>query len=212
MVKMGFKNPIPAWYFVEKYCPKSPVKNGWMVREREYFKEIMNIQTSLEDGISFYHYSSFVNWHYGAESIMMKWAPIGHERRWYPDFVANALVKGNLQTDGENIAIYPSELPPDESGIDDIILRKRIYSFSDSQLFNYIKIHAEGFELETITENMSIFVKQRPIIAVTVYHNIDGLFAIEKMLIDNLKDYKFYFRQHAHMGLASIFYCIPEKG
>lgn len=83
----------------------------------------------------------------------------------------------------------------------------------DSLDFNptFIKIHAEGGELAAIIGGKNKIVKTRPILAVTTYHNRDGLWKIPLYLMTLLDDYDFYFRMHSWMGTGTVIYAIPRK-
>jgi len=206
----GFKNFIPVWHLIENF-DDAPIKNGWTFKiENEDKSSFLKTGGMWEDGCSWYHYTMFVNWHAGLEIETLKWAPVGIEDRWFPEFAHNALRPGAVLSDGENEGLYPYRmLPDDESTLDAVLKRRYVKTYFPK--YNYIKIHAEGLELDTIKVNMHVFQKSRPIIAVTVYHSSDGIWKIEKELMDNLDNYLFYFRMHAHMGLAAIMYCIPKE-
>jgi hypothetical protein len=123
--------------------------------------------------------------HYAAHC---RWRKNHNEHRMHPDPFHNVL---------------PSTLA-------DIRRRQRVDMYADAPM-KRISIHNEGCELMTIVQNLHLFVKYRPIIDVTVYHSRDGLWEIEKTLMDNLKDYRFEFRCHAYMGQAAIMYCTPNE-
>lgn len=104
----------------------------------------------------------------------------------------------------------PLSIPPLPSTLADIEKRRRVMLWSDRRM-PFVSIHAEGKELETLEKNILVFQKRRPKIDVTCYHSRDGLWKIEKFLMDNLCDYDFSFRLHAYMGLGAIMYCIPKE-
>jgi hypothetical protein len=123
--------------------------------------------------------------HYGAH---YHWRKNHNEHRMHPDPFHSAL---------------PSTLA-------DIRHRQRVDVYADTPM-KRISIHNEGCELMTIVQNLHLLVKYRPMIDVAVYHSRDGLWEIEKTLMDNLKDYRFEFRLHAFMGQAAIMYCTPNE-
>jgi hypothetical protein len=96
------------------------------------------------------------------------------------------------------------------STLADIRHRQRVDMYADTPM-KRISIHNEGCELMTIVQNLHLFIKYRPIIDVACYHSRDGLWEIEKTLMDNLKNYRFEFRLHAFMGQAAIMYCTPNE-
>jgi FkbM family methyltransferase len=75
----------------------------------------------------------------------------------------------------------------------------------------FIKIHAEGSDLAVLQGARATMVGTRPKIAVTIYHNRDGLWKIPAYLISVLDGYVFYFREHSWCGTGAVFYAIPRK-
>jgi hypothetical protein len=63
-----------------------------------------------------------------------------------------------------------------------------------------VDIHCEGHELDTLKVNMRLFQEHRPNISCACYHSRDGLWNIEKLLMDNLPDYTWKFKLSAFMG------------
>ena len=53
--------------------------------------------------------------------------------------------------------------------------------------------------------------RERPILAVTVYHNRDGLHATADWLMRMLSGYRFWFRIHSWCGTGALVYGIPEE-
>ncbi len=74
-----------------------------------------------------------------------------------------------------------------------------------------IKYHLEGHELEALQGSMKTLKKHRPIVMVTTYHTSDGAFRIPNYLMDNLKNYRFLWRNHNYMGQGAVLYCIPNE-
>jgi len=75
----------------------------------------------------------------------------------------------------------------------------------------FIKMHLEGGELKALKGTVDTIQKYRPIIAVTIYHNSDGVWGIPLFLINNTKNYKYYIRLHSWGGTGAVFYTIPEE-
>ena len=76
---------------------------------------------------------------------------------------------------------------------------------------SFIKLHLEGNELPALKGGFHTINRDRPIIAVTTYHNAEGLWQISMWLMDTLTKYKFLFRNHSWCGTGSVFYAIPEE-
>ena len=107
-----------------------------------------------------------------------------------------------------HVLIEPREHLP--STLRDIEQRQRVATYADAPMKN-ISIHAEGCELKTIKVNMHLFQKYRPTIDVSCYHSRDGLWKIEKALMDGLPDYRWTFRMHAYCGQAAFIYGCPKE-
>ncbi|MDD5558288.1 FkbM family methyltransferase [Candidatus Methylomirabilis sp.] len=75
----------------------------------------------------------------------------------------------------------------------------------------YGKIHLEGGELDALRGGLNILQRQRPMLAVTVYHNQDGLWRTPTFLMDTLQDYRFLMRLHAWCGTGAVLYAIPKE-
>lgn len=73
------------------------------------------------------------------------------------------------------------------------------------------KFHLEGGELDALRGGMTTLQRQRPVLAVTVYHNRDGLWRIPSLLMGALPDYGFLMRLHAWCGTGAVLYAIPKE-
>lgn len=75
----------------------------------------------------------------------------------------------------------------------------------------FIKMHLEGGEIDALKGTVDTIQKYRPIMAVTIYHNLDGVWKTPIFLISNAKKYKYYLRLHSWGGTGAVFYAIPEE-
>lgn len=75
----------------------------------------------------------------------------------------------------------------------------------------FIKIHTEGYELPILYGALRTITKNRPILAVTIYHSKEGLWKIPYHLITILDNYIFYFRLHSWYGTGAVIYAIPNE-
>ena len=71
-----------------------------------------------------------------------------------------------------------------------------------------IKIHAEGAELSILKGGIKTITDNKPIIMVLGDHNIDGFYNIP-MFVNELEDYKLYFRLHDYCGNSAVYYYVP---
>ena len=75
----------------------------------------------------------------------------------------------------------------------------------------FIKLHIEGGELEALFGARNTITKNRPIIAVTSYHNSLGIYVLPKWLMSELTEYDFILRLHGWCGTGAVIYCIPKE-
>jgi hypothetical protein len=74
-----------------------------------------------------------------------------------------------------------------------------------------VAVHCEGYELETLRNNISDIRKYLPSISCACYHSRDGLWEIEKYLMDSLPDYQWKFRMSAYMGQSAYIMGCPKE-
>ena len=74
----------------------------------------------------------------------------------------------------------------------------------------FIKLHLEGWELDTLQGGINTIHKYRPVIVATSYHNSWGIWELPEWLMTQLTDYKFYMRVHSWCGTGAVIYCIPN--
>ena len=75
----------------------------------------------------------------------------------------------------------------------------------------FIKVHLEGGELPALQGARETLLANRPIVAVTVYHNADGIWKTPHWLMQLLPNYRFLFRAHSWCGTGAVIYAIPGE-
>lgn len=75
----------------------------------------------------------------------------------------------------------------------------------------FVKLHLEGGELDALKGGLATFTRSRPILAVTVYHNDDGIWRTARWMRENLKDYTLLMRTHSWCGTGAVIYAIPDE-
>ena len=76
---------------------------------------------------------------------------------------------------------------------------------------SFVKLHLEGAELAVLQGARETLLANRPLIAATVYHNADGIWATPLWLMQMLPGYRFLFRAHSWCGTGAVIYAIPEE-
>jgi hypothetical protein len=189
--KDGWKN-IVSIYDIFNWYPECGITNGWKFSGdvSKISKELHQVALAWDDGCSHDHYSQFVFWRCeNHEWLVFKWTPILPEIK---TVIAGRLFCG-----------------PEDCTLAAIRERKILTIFSRPQ--EVVKVHLEGEELPSLELSLERFQDYRPILKVACYHNEDGLYKIEKLLMDNLERYKFYFRLHSFQGQAAYMYAVPEE-
>lgn len=193
----GWKD-ICSVYDIFAAYPECGITSGWFIGERMPKDDDGELAVSrrLEDILSRRHYNSFIAWHEDRTEINVPVNP------------ADRFAIQSVLHDHENIF---TESPG--STLTDIEERRHVVTLIDdyTQRYTYVQLHCEGLELESIEKSMYYLQGNRPIVAVTVYHTRDGLYLIEKTLMDALENYRWYFRCHAFQGQGAILYGIPNE-
>lgn len=76
---------------------------------------------------------------------------------------------------------------------------------------SFLKLHLEGAELDALKGGREMLLRDRPIVAATVYHNDDGIWRTALWLMETLSDYRLLFRLHSWCGTGAVIYAIPEE-
>lgn len=204
--KAGYEDVVSIYDIFEAY-PGCGITSGWFTGEISENDQVQInfVEYGFADYISSWQYREFRKWHENREELLIYQNSEYRTNRWYIPEVQSILKLGHEIT-------YP-ELRGNT--LRDIERRRTTFPQFQNQpmggSFSYIQLHLEGRELENVEANMGYFQRNRPILAVTVYHSRDGLWQIEKTLVDNLQDYRFLFRLHAYQGQGAIFYCVPKE-
>ncbi|MCC0034696.1 MAG: FkbM family methyltransferase [Hoeflea sp.] len=75
----------------------------------------------------------------------------------------------------------------------------------------FVKLHLEGGELDALKGGLATFTAARPILAVTVYHNADGIWRTAGWLRENLEGYRLFMRTHSWCGTGAVIYALPDE-
>jgi len=168
-------------YDILEAYPEVGIHNGWFITPGEW-----NLQEMLK-----------IDRALADKQSRMHYVAFAYWHRYRKDLMS-------FKLDAEDTTV------PLPSTLVDIRQRQRVDYFADVPQES-ISVHNEGCELITLQENMYLFQKYRPKIAVAVYHSKDGLYKIEKFLMENLSNYTWTFRCHAYMGQAAYIYGVPAE-
>lgn len=81
--------------------------------------------------------------------------------------------------------------------------------FTNTQI-DLIKMDIEGAEMNALKGGLKTIKRDRPVLAISIYHSVEDYYEIIKMLIRELKDYKYYVRHHSMVFCETVLYAIPN--
>lgn len=73
----------------------------------------------------------------------------------------------------------------------------------------FIKMDIEGSEFEALRGASHIIERNRPILAICIYHSDDDMLRIPELIKEKYPDYKLYVRQHVYVTCETVLYAIP---
>ena len=76
---------------------------------------------------------------------------------------------------------------------------------------NMIKMDIEGAEENALKGGLQVIRRDRPLLAISIYHRPEDYYIIPELLMKELDEYDFFVRQHAMVYGETILYAIPRK-
>lgn len=98
-----------------------------------------------------------------------------------------------------------------EKGKERIHVRK-LDDLEECQDITFLKIHTEGTELSVIKGAANLIQKNRPTIAVSLYHNLEELVNVPILLHGLVPEYRFFMRHYSLGTSESVLYAVKEHG
>jgi FkbM family methyltransferase len=89
----------------------------------------------------------------------------------------------------------------------------QIFSLDDyfaNQNVSFIKADIESFELDMLMGAEKTILRDRPVLAISIYHSAMDMWRIPLWLQQTLPDYTFKIRQHSHLLLDTVLYAYPK--
>lgn len=96
-----------------------------------------------------------------------------------------------------------------EKGKEEIHVRK-LDSLSECQDITFLKIHTEGTEFSVIKGAAGLIKKNRPTIAVSLYHNLKELINVPLFLHGLVPEYRFFMRHYSLGTSESVLYAVRK--
>lgn len=111
-----------------------------------------------------------------------------------------AVLKFN--SDGSSSAIDESNV---EYGLTSIAV-KRIDDCKECANATFIKMDVEGSELNALRGALKTILKNKPKLAICIYHSNEDMLSIPIWIHDNIPEYKIYIRQHSNTDTETVLY------
>lgn len=83
----------------------------------------------------------------------------------------------------------------------------KLDTFFAHQKITFLKADIEGFELDMLTGAEQIIKRDKPKLALCVYHKVDDLINIVNKLKNLVPEYKFFLRHHSPHISETVLYC-----
>ena len=74
----------------------------------------------------------------------------------------------------------------------------------------FIKMDVEGAELKSLIGAKNTIIKNRPRLAICLYHRTDDIYAIPDYILSLVPDYKFYLRHYGTSAVETVLYAYCE--
>lgn len=94
---------------------------------------------------------------------------------------------------------------------DDMISTVSIDDYMQGEKCDYIKMDIEGAELPALQGGIKTIKRDRPILAISIYHSLEDFWKIPEYLMKELTDYRYYVRHHTFMFVDTVLYAIPSE-
>lgn len=69
----------------------------------------------------------------------------------------------------------------------------------------------EGAELAALQGAKHIITEQHPKLAISIYHKMEDIWTIPRLLMEYYAGYKFYMRHYSFDGYDTVLYAVPER-
>jgi FkbM family methyltransferase len=76
---------------------------------------------------------------------------------------------------------------------------------------DFLKLDIEGGELAALTGAQVVIARDRPVIAVAIYHKPHDIFSLPEWLADRTGGYNYFLRSHDADGIDLVFYAVPHE-
>ena len=122
----------------------------------------------------------------------------------------------NVAAWDENTELHFEENPgssemKESDGFGNIVDGRKIDEVLGNRKITFIKMDIEGAEFHALTGMQDIIRKNRPIIAMCVYHRRDDFYKLTDFVERLDSSYRFFFRQYRYTPTETVCYAIPKQ-
>lgn len=103
-----------------------------------------------------------------------------------------------------NSVVFPSE------HYECSIMTTSLDDYFPTENITYLKVDVEGWEMRVLRGARQTIQRDRPVIAISVYHKIDDLWEIADLLSTYVMEYQFYMRSYMNIN-ETILYAVPPE-
>ncbi|MCM1441531.1 MAG: FkbM family methyltransferase, partial [Roseburia sp.] len=131
-------------------------------------------------------------------------------------------VSGQVDVHAENLALWDSktvlgmkfenynarmDAGSDENKVNTMTIDEY---FKDIKL-GFVKMDIEGAEKRALMGGLKTIKRDRPILAISIYHSLEDVVDIPEMLLSELPGYSFFVRCHSYTYSEAVLYGIPGE-
>ncbi len=69
----------------------------------------------------------------------------------------------------------------------------------------------EGAERKALAGGLNVIKRDRPLLAISIYHGLDDIVEVPKMLMNELEDYSYIVRHHSYTYSETVLYGAPKE-
>lgn len=120
--------------------------------------------------------------------------------------VAAGSSAGEIQTSASGM---PGSQGQEDRGEGVSVRRDRLDEMLADETIHHLKLDIEGAELDALEGAWSVIARDRPVIAVAVYHRPLDIVDLSSEVIDRTSDYAYFLRSHDDDGIDLTLYAVP---
>lgn len=110
---------------------------------------------------------------------------------------------------GMKFANYNARI--DETCKEEMVEATTIDEYFQNIKVGFIKMDIEGAERKALAGGMKTIKRDRPILAISVYHGLEDIVEIPKLLMRELEEYEFIVRHHSYTYSETVLYGVPRE-